>query len=293
MKRLLAALLLLTPALLTCASADMGVRDASELIEEGKPDEAIARLVPLRDKYPQNAQVRDELARAYYRSARKALEEERSADYQQNLEHALDEWVESVRIDPTSSHPHTMMAIVRLHQGDLDGSIANLKNARRLEPTNPGHYANLGEAYVYKGQLEAAHRYLQHARRFHGSRAYIELVESLAAWKSGDMVEADDLFASAVGTTPEVVHQWNEAPVARDITDFEDFAEFCCGDIACGPYMKNQCKKAEHAVAERKIDAETARKELLLEMERRRKLNEIYQSRKDLQIEVEKPEDVK
>jgi hypothetical protein len=56
--------------------------------------------------------------------------------------------------------------------------------------------------------------------------------------------------------------------------------------------MKNQCRKAEHAVAERKVDAETARKELLLEMERRRKLNEIYQSRKDLQIEVEKPEDV-
>ncbi len=283
---------LLLPFLLTCASTDMGVRDATELIEQGKPEEAVKRLEPLRDKYPQDARVRDALARAYYRSARKALDEQRTADYELNLAHALDEWVECVRIDPAASHPHTMMAIVRLHQGDLDGSIANLKNARRLEPSNPSTYWNLGEAYVYKGKLEAAHRYLQHARRRHGSRAYIELVEALAAWKGGDLVEADDLFASALGASPEVVAQWNEAPVARSIANFDDFAEFCCGDVACGPYMKNQCRKAEHAVVERKVDAETARKELVLEMERRRKLNEIYDSRKDLQLEVEKPEPV-
>jgi hypothetical protein len=32
-----------------------------------------------------------------------------------------------------------------------------------------------------------------------------------------------------------------------------------------------------------------ARRELVVEMERRRKLNEIYSQRKDLEIEVEKP----
>ncbi len=293
MKRLAAALLLLLPALLTCATPERGVSDASELIEKGRPDEAIAKLEPLRDRYPQHARVRDELARAYYRSARQALEDGRKAEYQQRLESALDEWVESVRIDPTRSHPHTMMAIVRLHQGDIGGSIANLRNARRLEPTNPKHYANLGEAYVYEGKLETAQRYLQHARRRGGSRAYIELVESLAAWKAGDLVEAEDLFSSAVATAPEVVGHWNEAPVARTIHDFDDFAEFCCGDVACGPYMKSQCRRAEHAVVERSVDAETVRKELLLEMDRRRKLNAIYQGRKDLQVEVEKPEEAR
>jgi hypothetical protein len=40
-------------------------------------------------------------------------------------------------------------------------------------------------------------------------------------------------------------------------------------------------------VARRQVRAETVRKELLIEMERRRKLDEIYGDRKDLKIEVE------
>jgi tetratricopeptide (TPR) repeat protein len=286
-----------TPLLLVLLAACMGsagsVRRAGELVAEGKPEEAVPILEAERAKDPSSPQLRHVLGLTYYRVARKALEEKRAADYERNLELAMNEWIEEVRLDPAAPGPHTMMAIVRLHQGDLDGSIANLKNARKLEPRAPVAYTNLAEAYVYKGNLEVAHRYLTFARRFRGSPDMIEVIEALAAWKAGDRVEAEDLFASAIASNPDVVAEWNEAGVGRTVESFDDFAEFCCGDVACGPYMEKACKSAELSVEHREVSAETVRKELQLEMERRRKLNEIYRGRKDLQIEVEKPEDVK
>jgi Flp pilus assembly protein TadD len=279
--------------LVACVGSSSGsLRKADELMTEGKPADAVAVLEAERAKHPSSPEVRHLLGTAYYRVAREALEAGRSADYERNLELAMDEWIEEVRLDPAAPGPHTMMAIVRLHQGDLDGSIQNLKNARRLEPSMPVAYTNLAEAYVYKGNLEVAHRYLTFARRFRGSPDMIEVIEALAAWKGGDRVEAEDLFASALATNPQVVAQWNEASLGREVESFDDFAEFCCADIACGPYMEKACRAAKLDVERREVSAETVRKELEVEMERRRKLNEIYRERKDLQIEVEKPEDV-
>jgi hypothetical protein len=44
-------------------------------------------------------------------------------------------------------------------------------------------------------------------------------------------------------------------------------------------------------VTQRQVPAETARRELLIEMERRRALGRIYKERRDLDIRVQKPED--
>jgi Flp pilus assembly protein TadD len=287
------ALLALLLAVACAVGPSGSLRKADELMATGKPEEAVAVLEKARDENPGSPEVHHQLGIAYYRVARKALEEQRAADYEKNLELAMNEWVEEVRLDPAGPGPHTMMAIVLLHQGHLDGSIQSLKNARRLDPSNPMAYTNLGEAYVYKGNLEVAHRYLTFARKFRGPAENIEVIESLAAWKSGDRVEAEDLFASALETNPQVLSEWNEASTGRPVESFDDFAEFCCGDIACGPYMAKACGSMKIEVEQRDVSAETVRKELQVEMERRRKLNEIYKGRKDLQIEVEKPEDVK
>ncbi len=285
---------LLLLLLVACAGGSSGsLRKADELVAAGKPEEAVTILEAERTQHPSSPEVHHALGIAYYQVARKALSENRPADYEKNLELAMNEWIEEVRLDPAAPGPHTMMAIVRLHQGDLDGSIQNLKNARKLDPGNPVAYTNLGEAYVYKGNLEIAHRYLTFARKFRGPPDMIEVIEALAAWKGGDRVEAEDLFGAALATNPQVVAEWNEASTGRTVETFDDFAEFCCGDVACGPYMEKACRSAKLAVERREVSAETARKELQLEMERRRQLNEIYKDRKDLQIEVEKPEDVK
>jgi tetratricopeptide (TPR) repeat protein len=182
------------------------------------------------------------------------------------------------------------MGIIAAYQSDLDGVLVSMKNARRLDPQNPIAYTNLAETYIYLGKISNARRYLKKARKMRAPPVIVEMNEVLAAWRTGDYTEARDLFDSAYGLDPEVVKVWNEAPVAEPIESFEDFTGFCCGHIACGPYMENACKKMNQDVRHRDVSAETARQELVLEMERRRALQEIYGDRRDLEIEVEKPE---
>jgi Flp pilus assembly protein TadD len=280
--------------LLIAGCAGQGqLQQAERAVKADHPEQAVAILEAQRDQRPRSIEVRDALGEAYYRSARKALEEGRNADYERNLAAALDEWVESLRLAPESSRPHVMMAIVSLHQGRLDDSIVNLKNALRLSPRNPMAHSNLAEAYVYQGDFRQARRYIGKARKGRLIPGHVEVIEALAAWKTGDMVEARDLFASAYSLNPEVVVSWNEAPMSDPIHDFNDFTESCCSDIACGPYMESACRRVHLDATQRQVSDDLVRKELLLEMERRRKLDAIYRDRRDLKIEVEPAEPVR
>lgn len=276
-----------------CGPTQLGEqRRAEELMSQGSPEQAARVLEAQREAHPDDPELRHQLGRAYYRTARQHLEAGRFEQYESYLALALDEWVEELRLDPSRPGPHVMMAIVTLHQGQLDSSISSLQNARRLSPRNPMSYSNLGEAYVYKGDFSKARSYLKRARKSGLIPANVEIIEALAAWKTGDLVEARDLFASAQALDPQVVATWNEAPLTDPIETFEDFTSFCCADIACGPYMENACQNLELDVRRREVRDETIRKEMLLEMERRRKLEEIYKRRRDLEIEVEPPEPV-
>ncbi len=279
--------------LLASCAAQGQLNQAEREVQAGNPERAVAILEAQRDLRPNSVEVHDALGAAYYRSARKALEEGRNADYGRDLESALDAWVESLRLDPESSGPHVMMAIVSLHQGRLEDSIVSLKNALRLSPRSPISQSNLAEAYVYQGDFRQARRFLAKARKGGLIPGVVEVIEALAAWKAGDMVEARDLFEAAHALNPEVVTSWNEAPISAPIHDFNDFTEFCCSDIACGPYMESACRRVHLEAKQRRVSDEIARKELLLEMERRRKLDAIYRERRDLKIEVKPAEPVR
>ena len=71
------------------------------------------------------------------------------------------------------------------------------------------------------------------------------------------------------------------------IESFHDFTAYCCSNHTCGPHMGKACERMQLAVKERRLRDETLRQELVIEMERRRKLQEIYEGRRDLQIEIE------
>ncbi len=70
---------------------------------------------------------------------------------------------------------------------------------------------------------------------------------------------------------------------------FEDFARYCCGSPACGPYMQDPCKSLALPVNDRELSAEAALKQLRIEMEATRRLREIYNQRKELEVEIERP----
>ncbi len=263
------------------------IQQAKQDLAAGRLDEAVARLEKLVREQPDSPEAWDELGLAHYRRARKALDERRFDDYERDLARAMDVWIESLSLNPASPRPHTWMGIVAAYQGDLNAALRNFRNALRLDPRSWVAYTNLAQIHIYRGELVQARRWLRKARRLRPNPAILDLNYAFAAWRQGDVVEAEDLFASAYLYSPEAVNTWDEAPVSEHIDTFEKFAGYCCSNPACGPYMELQCKQMQLEVGRRAVRAETVRKELLIEMERRRKLNEIYQDRKDLKIEVE------
>jgi Flp pilus assembly protein TadD len=279
---------ILAAVLAACvAGAGSEVRRAEQEMATGQVDDAVSRLEASRTAAPGDARVRNVLGTAYYRRAREALDEGRFDDYEQDLERALDEWIASLRIDPTSPTPHTWMGIVAAYQGDLERSLRSFRNALRLEPRSWVAYTNLAQVLIYRGNLAQARHWLNKGERFGPHPAIVDLNLALAAWRQGDLIEARDLFDSAYYLDPDEVNTWDEAPVSEPIETFEDFSSYCCSNPACGPYMEVPCRMLQLAVRRRELRDETLRRELVIEMERRRRLNEIYRNRKDLKIEVE------
>ncbi len=263
------------------------VRQARQDVEAGHPEAAATKLESLREQDPDDFDVRLDLGLAYYMLARKALDEDRQEDYTRYLEKSLDEVVEAARIDPESSRPHTWMGIITAYRDDLPAALIDFKNARRLDPYIPVHHLNIAQIYVYLGELSRAHHSVEKARRLGTRDPLVDIIEALAAWRRGDLIEARDLIDQGYALNPEYFTTWDEAPIDPPIESFQDFAGYCCSNHTCGPHMGNACERMRLAVTERQVRDETVRRELVIEMERRRKLREIYEQRRDLQIEVE------
>jgi Tfp pilus assembly protein PilF len=273
--------------LLVACSAGLG--SSSQRGRRAAQPATPAQLEHARDRQPHNAKIRNDLGAAYYRRARAALDAGRSQDYERDLELAMREWIESLRIDPTSSTPHTMMAIVAAYQGDLDRTLQSLANARRLAPDSWVSYTNIAQVMIYRGRSREALRWMDRAQPLRPNPAVMDLNMALHAWRDGYLDSSRKYFQRAYRLDPEVVNTWDEAPVADPIESFEDFTRYCCWNPACGPYMADACQEQQLEVRRRELDAETVRKELIIEMERRRELEKIYQQRKELKIEVERP----
>jgi Flp pilus assembly protein TadD len=256
-------------------------------------DPELARLEQERDRRPNDPDRRQALGEAYYRAARRALDAKDFAAYESHLSKAMDEVLEAARLDPESPSPHIFMGIVAAYQGDIGRTLRSLANARRLAPRSPTSYSNLAETLVYKGSPRRdVERWLERADKLGGNPAISELNLCLVSWRDGDLEAADRHFRRVKRLDPEVLKSWNEAPVPKPIETLADLMSYCCGSPACGPYLAHACEESKLAVTKRELPEEVARQELLVEMERRRKLDEIYSKRKDLEIEVEAPEPV-
>jgi tetratricopeptide (TPR) repeat protein len=256
-------------------------------------DPELARLEQARDKRPNDPERREELGEAYYRHARAALDRKDFAEYETYLGKAMDEVLESARLDPESSSPHVFMGIVAAYQGDIGRTFQSLANARRLAPRSPTSYTNLAETLVYKGSPRRdVERWNERGEKLGGDPAVSELNLCLVSWRDGDLEAAERHFKRVRRLNPKVLESWNMAPVPKPLETLPDLMNYCCESPACGPYLKQACEASQLAVAQREIPEEVARRELVIEMERRRKLEQIYQGRKDLEIEVEPPEPV-
>jgi tetratricopeptide (TPR) repeat protein len=253
----------------------------------------LARLEAERDRRPNDPARRQALGEAYYRQARLALDGKDFETYEAYLGKAMDEVLESARLDPEAPDPHVFMGIVAAYQGDIERTFRSLANARRLAPRAWTSYTNLVETLVYKGSPRRdIEPWIDRAEKFGANPGVVELNLCLLAWRDGDVAAAERHFKRVLRLEPTVLDEWNEAPVPKPIRTFPDLMSYCCGSPACGPYLSKACGESQLEVAKRELPAEVARRELVIEMERRRKLESIYSQRKDLEIEVEAPEPV-
>jgi len=275
-------------ALLACAApGGVSQKDIDESLAAGQAEQVVGTLEAARDEDPDSAEKRVELAYAYYLLAREALEDGRESEYAEYLEKAQNELLVAAELDPELAEVHLWMGIMLAYQGDIRAAIESFENARRLAPRVWVHTTNLAETWIYAGNVARARTLLDRARKQGAPPAVIEMNEVLAAWKSGDYVEARDLFEGVYALDPRVVRRWNEAPVDDPIESFEEFTAFCCNHLACGPYMADACRQMDLRVAEREVQQETLQREMELAIERRRRLKEIYDERRDLEIKID------
>ena len=252
----------------------------------------IAELESARDKRPKSAERRDELALAYYRSARAALDRGEYPLYEKQLAQAMAEWIESLRLEPENPSPHIYMGMVSAYQGRIDDTLDSMYNARSLAPGGAVNYSNIAETLIYAGRdAREVETWLSRAERLGSNPAIIDLNRCLLQWRDGNLDGAARSFRFARKLDPAVVEVWNDAPVATPIKTFTDLTAYCCGSPACGPYLEGACQKSALEVAHREVPEETALRELRIEMERRRELERIYKKRQDLEVRVKKPQE--
>jgi tetratricopeptide (TPR) repeat protein len=254
-------------------------------------EQEIAELERARDKRPNRSERRDALALAYYRFGRAAFDRGDFTQYEKYLGLAMDEWIESLRLDPEDPEPHTLMSMVAMYQGRIDDALESAHNARVLAPTVGQSYANVAAVLVKAGaSVRQVENWLLRAERWGVNPGVVEWHYCFLRWREGEEEAAARHFYRAMRFDPEIARVWNAAPVAERISSFEDLRRYCCGSPACGPYYESICSAEGRTVARRELPEETALRELRIEMERRRALGRIYQQRRDLDIEVKSPE---
>ena len=289
--RALGLALALGAALSCSGSSNYAVQ---EDVRKGDYEGAAKKLEERSKENPDDFDTHMQLGEAYYLLARKAIDEDKQKEYIEYLRKAQAEYLAAARIEPDSPQPHTSLGIITAYEGDLNGSETAFRNALRLamedryERAGGTYYSNLAHISVYQGDLQKARRYLEKGDKTGAPQDEVARISVLLAWKANDMVEARDTFNGAVVLSPAFAETWDGAPLPKKMESFDDFAAACCKNPTCGPYMEHACARERHEVARRQLEAETVKKQLEIEGERRKELKEIYEKNKALDIQIEK-----
>ena len=287
--RTLCALALLAAGAAAAACAEVAAHNARAKAEAGDLAGAQADLERAREQRPDSVETRIALGQVYYQIARDALDRQHDEGrYLTFLELSVSEFVKAIELDPRNDEPHFYLAMMDAYRGDLHRALRGMNNARRLNPGGVA-YTNIAELFVYMGQLEKARTWNNLGLRRGAPYDIGVFNDMLIAWKQGDLDEARRCFADLRSANSEALRTINVARLPEAPRRFEDFARYCCGSPACGPYMRDACHALELDVRDRELSKEALLKELRIEMERQRRLREVYEQRKELDIDVEGP----
>jgi tetratricopeptide (TPR) repeat protein len=285
-RRLGAVAVLLALAGPACVAG--GVKRAERAVAAGDLEGARQTLERERDEHPRSADVHVALGEVYYRIARDALDREHDeARYLDHLERAVAEFVTAAELDPRDDRPHFFLAMMDTYRGDAREALRGFALVKRLRPTGVA-YTNIAEIWVYLGRPDTAQEWNDLGLKKGAPYGAVLFNDMLIAWQAGDLPHARRIFARLREHHPEMLSTINVAPLPETPSRFEDFAGYCCGSPACGPYLEDACRELSLDVQQRELSAEAARRELEIEREKQRRLREVYEQHKELEIEVER-----
>jgi protein O-mannosyl-transferase len=117
-------------------------------------------------------------------------------------EAALEQYRESLRINPSFPESHAGMGLVLAARGDIDGAIREYQESLKLKPDFKEARNNLGLALSHKGDLDAAIGEYQEALRI--SPEYLEAKNNLgiALARKGRLSEAIEEFQEVLRSSP-------------------------------------------------------------------------------------------
>jgi Flp pilus assembly protein TadD len=103
-------------------SAYVAFRDGDELLASGNPHAAIVALERARELEPEQASVRETLARAYFQAARFGA--------------AAAEFATAIELDPVNDYAHFGLGLALQRTGDVVGARRHLRIATVMRPDN-------------------------------------------------------------------------------------------------------------------------------------------------------------
>ena len=197
---------------------------------------------------PDSAGVRLALGKTYYRIAREALDRDRDETrYLDHIELANAEFLTAIEIEPRTVGAQFYVGLMGVYRGDLKRAMRGFENSRRLDPTGDA-YTNIGEIHVYLGDVEEARRWTDLGWERGAPRGIVRFNQMLIAWKSGDLDAARERFSELQTSDPDRLQNINVVRLPQAPGSFEDFAAYCCGSPACGPYLQDACASLGLAV---------------------------------------------
>ncbi len=111
-------------------SAYDAFQEGTRLLASQNPHAAVIALERARELEPDQASVRETLARAYFRSGR--------------FSQAREEFERAVELEPVNDYAHFGLGLCLIRQGDRLGARRHLKLAVAMRPDQPDYAAALG-----------------------------------------------------------------------------------------------------------------------------------------------------
>jgi tetratricopeptide (TPR) repeat protein len=129
----------------------------------------------------------------------------RGADYadQGQLDQAIAEYQEAIRLDPDYAEAHYNLGLAYHKQGKLDDAIAEYKEAIRIDPSMADAHVNLGVAYADQGKLDEAIAAYREALRINPDLGDAHLNLGLAYHDQGRWDEAISEYKEVIRINPD------------------------------------------------------------------------------------------